>query len=673
MDPLALLRAIMTTAGAVVMGSGFLLWYVKEGLGKSGGVRWRGQVVTMILVAAAIGVVATAGVAVGTAGTAAAAANIFAVELGTVGVFLSQTWSGKVMLVVLASAVLTLVAAVLAWMLRARPRVCEVLTLVAADLAGLGLAAIAFASHPTSLEPEWAGLGLSILHRIALGLWLGGLPALVLLIGTGTVPGETRHIATFILARFSRIAIAAMAVLLVTGTILTWYIVGNFASLIGTIYGLTLVAKLVALAGVLYIAHGLREHLLPALAAEPTGAALASYGTRVKIETGLALLIVVLASFMANRAPPEHEDIFWLLPFRFSFRATWDLPWTPTLFVVGTIVTLVGVALLVLAWRSPARLAKLQPRQGMALGGFTVVAGAALALPAISVQAYPGTYLTPNVDFAVESIAHGLEKFEDNCTLCHGAGGRGDGPAGFGLPVPPADLTAPHAAIHTAGDMYWWLTYGIPGSIMPSFADSMNVEDRWDVINFLQAFSLGYQGRILGTRIVPDKPWLGPPDLSITDESGEALRLRDYRRQNGILLAIVRGPESRARVEQLIAARDRLARLGTKIVLVAPGPEGEPLRQLAAGKILVVDKDTESAAAGFGLFTRSLTNAKHETARAPELSAEFLVDRSGYLRARWLPSEDKGPDAWSDLDALERQVTLLAKEPLRSPPKDHDH
>jgi putative copper export protein/mono/diheme cytochrome c family protein len=673
MDLLAFLRAVMTIAAAIVMGSGFLLWYVREGLGKPSAIRWRGRVMSLMLISAALGVVGTLGVVVGTAGAAAGASGFLAVEPSSVWLLVSQTWSGKILLAAVLCSVATLVAAAAAWLLRGRVGISEVVSLVAADVAGIGLAVIAFASHPTSLEPEWLGLGLAILHRIALGLWLGGLPALVLLVGTGTASGETQHVAYPILERFSRIAIAAMAVLLVTGTILAWFIVGNFASLIGTFYGLTLVAKLVALAAVLFIAHGLRKQLLPKLAAEPSETVLTEYAKRVKIELGFALLIVLLASVMGNIAPPEHEDIFWLLPFRFSFRATWDLPWVPAMFLGGTALALVGVALLVLALRASSRPANLQPRYGIALGGFTVLAGAALALPAISVQAFPGTFLTPNVDFAVESIAHGLGEFEDNCTPCHGAGGRGDGLAGFGLPIPPADLTAPHAARHTAGDMFWWLTHGIPGSTMPAFGDSMSVEDRWDVINFLQAFSLGYQGRLLSARVLPNKPWLDPPDLSVTDETGEALRLRDYRRQSALLVVIAMGPQGRARVEQLLAARNRLAKLGTKIVLVAPGADGDSLRALAEGKILVVDKDTDSAAATFGLFARSLTNAKVATARVPEQNAEFLIDRSGYLRARWLPAEDQGAGRWDDLDLLQSQLAILAQEPDWPPPKDHDH
>lgn len=662
----------MTIMAAIVVGSGFLVWYAREARAKTGGTIWRHRVALMNLIAAGLGLVAAGLMVNGTAATAALSGSIFSFDPKIVDLFVSQTWSGGVFLFMVWCSGATLVLAAIAYFLRAKPEISDLFSLAAAAGAAVALASIAFASHPVSLEPPWFGVILSIAHRIALGLWFGGLPALLLLIGLGAVTGDTGRLAVLVLTRFSTIAVAAIGVLLGTGLILTIYIVGNFASLLGTVYGYWLIVKLLALAGVFYIAYGLRQHLLPRLEEDASEAGIAAYASKVKVETGLAVLILVSASFMGNSAPPEHEDIYWPLPFRFSLRATWGEPWVPSLVIIGSVLFLAGAALAYLAWRSRAP-AGLPPRTGLALGSAAVIAGGALALPAISVRAYPDSYLTPDVDFAVESIAHGLDRYEAYCSPCHGVGGRGDGPAGKGLPLRPADLTEPHTALHTAGDMFWWLTHGIPEGGMPGFGDALTVEERWDLINFLQDFTLGYQARIINTRIVPNQPWLGPPDLSVTDEKGEVLRLRDYREDSGLLLVLAFGPEDRARVEQLIAARDRLAKFNTKIVLVAAGPEAEPLRKLAASKILLVDTDAESAAATFGMLSRSLTNAKQESVRVPRQAAEFLIDRSGYLRARWIPSEDKGPDAWSDLDALERQVRLMAAEPLRDPPIDHDH
>ena len=149
--------------------------------------------------------------------------------------------------------------------------------------------------------------------------------------------------------------------------------------------------------------------------------------------------------------------------------------------------------------------------------------GARFAFPAISVQAFPDTYLATDIPFAATSIAAGLKHYEENCTGCHGVSGHGDGPAASSLPVKPADLSAPHTALHTAGDLYWWVTHGIPASGMPAFADVLTNDDRWDIINFLGAFAIGYQARIIEPKINPGQYWLAPPDFQVTDETGNTI------------------------------------------------------------------------------------------------------------------------------------------------------
>jgi putative copper resistance protein D len=207
---------------------------------------------------------------------------------------------------------------------------------------------------------------------------------------------------------------------------------------------------------------------------------------------------------------------------------------------------------------------------------------------------------------------------------------------------------------------------------MPGFHDALTDDERWDIINFLGAFAVGYQARSIEPRIFPGQYWLGPPDFQITDETGTARLLSDYQAKSAFLLVLLSCSEDsigqdRARLEQLLGARERLGALGAKIILVAPGKICEPLRELAAGKILVADRDTADVAATYGLYTRSFHNRKMDVVRVPELHAEFLIDRSGYIRARWLPEEDS---SWSDLGFVESQLELLSREPLHPPPPD---
>jgi len=62
--------------------------------------------------------------------------------------------------------------------------------------------------------------------------------------------------------------------------------------------------------------------------------------------------------------------------------------------------------------------------------------------PAIE-PAYPTSYYSPTEPYAAASIVRGAAVYAENCVLCHGAMGHGDGPAAEGLPIRPADLTEP--------------------------------------------------------------------------------------------------------------------------------------------------------------------------------------------------------------------------------------
>jgi len=676
-DPFAVVRAFGTLGAATTVGTGALVWYTRDALVPAGGAIWRRRVVLAVLVASIVSAIATVAGVIGAA-AAAAQVGVFAVDGSIVETFLFKTGVGHIEIVEIGLAAAACVPAAIAWVMLKNTQVSDVALLAAALISAANLATVPFASHPVTLDAQIAGILSAIAHRLALSLWLGGLPALILLIGAGPVPDDTRRVAALVLRRFSQVATVAMGIILLTGALLTWFLVGNFPGLIGTEYGRLLILKLAFLGGVLFIASGLQRHLLPLLELKPSDPTFLSYANRVKLETVFAVLIVVIASDMAGLAPPEHENIVWPLPFRFSFAATWAIPWVPTRFIGGIALSLAGLGVLAISLVPQLRPAwfRLPKNVSLGAGAIAAIAGGGLAFPAISVQAYPDTYLTTDIPYAARSIAAGLKHYEDNCTGCHGTSGHGDGPLAASLPIKPADLSAPHTALHTAGDLYWWVTHGIENSPMPAFGDTLTDDERWDIINFLGAYSVGYQARIIEPRVQPGQYWLAPPDVELTDENGKTVLLTDYRQKSAILLMLFSCTQENiaqetARFNQLMAARERLAAAGTRIALIAPGSLCEPLRSAAAGKILVVDHDTADAAATFGLFTRSVHNRQQTVVRVPDTHAEFLIDRSGYIRARWLPAED---DTWSDPGFIMAQLDILNREPPAPPPPGpHDH
>ncbi len=113
-------------------------------------------------------------------------------------------------------------------------------TVVAAGIAGTW----ALAEHAsTGIQPGVA-MPVDILHLLAVAAWLGGLTTL--LVALYRAPSVERAA----VERFSRVAFAAVAVLVATGLYQSWRQVGSWSALTGTRYGQLLLVK-IGLMGVL--------------------------------------------------------------------------------------------------------------------------------------------------------------------------------------------------------------------------------------------------------------------------------------------------------------------------------------------------------------------------------------------------------------------------------------
>jgi mono/diheme cytochrome c family protein len=97
-----------------------------------------------------------------------------------------------------------------------------------------------------------------------------------------------------------------------------------------------------------------------------------------------------------------------------------------------------------------------------------------------------------------ESVKRGGELFQSmNCGLCHGKDGKGHGPSAAALtdssgdPIVPFDFTAGtrFKCGESDQDMFRDLVTGLDGTPMPSFADAMNPDQRWDVVHYIRTLS----------------------------------------------------------------------------------------------------------------------------------------------------------------------------------------
>jgi putative copper resistance protein D len=189
------------------------------------------------------------------------------------------------------------------------------------------LVSFAWTGHG-SLNSGGAGalhLGADLLHLLAAGLWFGALPPLALLAARANRsarPADARA-ARFALQRFSAIGAGIVGVLVLSGIVNSWYLIGpaNWRALFVTAYGITLLLKLALFAAMLALAANHRWRLTPALAAYQGGdsapprdanqagdsaasGALRRLHTGLALETLLAILVVAAVSVLGSLPPP---------------------------------------------------------------------------------------------------------------------------------------------------------------------------------------------------------------------------------------------------------------------------------------------------------------------------------------------------------------------------------
>ena len=99
--------------------------------------------------------------------------------------------------------------------------------------------------------------------------------------------------------------------------------------------------------------------------------------------------------------------------------------------------------------------------------------------------------LTNPLPRTADTVQRGAVVYQQNCSSCHGATGRGDGPKSRGLSPPPANLAWLSRMPMVEWDplMYWTVAEGgAPlGTAMPSFKDILSTNDIWSVIAYIQA------------------------------------------------------------------------------------------------------------------------------------------------------------------------------------------
>jgi len=572
-------------------------------------------------------------------------------------------------------------------------------------LSSLMLLIGSFKSHAAALEPVWPGLLGNSLHVLAAGSWFGALPALILLLRSSAQQNTTFSDHATIeqtLKRFSVLATLMVGVILFSGTFLGYQQVGRWGELFSTPYGIYLISKIVLFVLMLLVASIIRLRYMPRYKNnKPSPLITVAISKWVMLETFIGIALLAVASILKSTTPATHEEnIIWPFNFRYSLAGTWEIePNIKTQAILGLCLIVLSIVIATYLYRiknSKALAIKALTTKALAIiiGATLSIAGLLISLPPLSVEANPDTYRNSTVPYDSISIKTGEALYRKHCISCHDDEGMGMGDFAMVLEPKPSNFMDMHSGLHTAGDIFWFLKQGLKDEItFNSFALAMldpaeqkdiksinskhiygNVfddEELWDLINYLNALSSSHMGSSLGTHIEPEKPFLGAPDFyySTASKSGN---LKDFRQNKASLLVFFSWPEEKERLDFFKENYQQITENNAEIIAITTHGSKSMSSYSASYPFPIITDEAESIIQTYRLFRRSTMLSRDFDNQAPLTHIEFIIDRFGYMRARWIPGTNTA--SWEDSALLIQQLSELAEEEeILPPPDEHVH
>lgn len=537
---------------------------------------------------------------------------------------------------------------------------------IAAGVIALGLlSTIAWTGHANGDQGQSRIIHLAsdVVHLLAAGAWLGALPALAFILFNARhdPSGRALELAALATRRFSTLAIAAVSALALTGVVNSWYTLGSLPALLGTDYGRLLSLKLLLFGAMLALAAMNRFRYTPQLVqAASCGregsrcGALVRLGGNATAEIALGIAVLCIVGALGVATPAAHRQTVWPFQFTFSLEAARDSS------LSIAVCLAVFLASIILASR-----ALRHRRVAIACAAGVALVALYIPLSLLAVPANPSTYFRSPVRYSAESIAVGAQLYAGQCSACHGPRGHGDGPAAAALPERPPNL-AEHVLHHREGDLLWWIEHGIPDTPMPAFDAQMRERQIWEVINLLRAQAEAEAERLMGSAV---QSWaIEAPDFSFQIDRYRQESLAEQRGHAGVLLVLFDPSESLARVRALSKSQIELQQAGLRVIAIptrAEAGSAAGLRDIDAPIVASFDRRIISA---YALFAPVKADRND---RSKPNHAEFLIDRQGYIRARWAPD---GGAEWLQTPYLLSQTLAMDREkPRPSYSHDDDH
>ena len=171
----------------------------------------------------------------------------------------------------------------------------------------------ALSGHGSTQSPVALNFPVNVIHVAAMGVWLGGLATLLLVAPRATrelEPGDRSRVLAGSLSRFSRIAFACVAAILLTGLIQAYVYVRHLDDLLDTGYGRAVLVKFLLLVAILIpLGAYNRRRSVPRLnriaaGGESPGAAGLMLRRALRAEVAVLVIVLGVTGALASYAPP---------------------------------------------------------------------------------------------------------------------------------------------------------------------------------------------------------------------------------------------------------------------------------------------------------------------------------------------------------------------------------
>lgn len=114
----------------------------------------------------------------------------------------------------------------------------------------------------------------------------------------------------------------------------------------------------------------------------------------------------------------------------------------------------------------------------------------------------------PNVDSATAANG-GAGIFRQNCAVCHGTNGLGNGPNALAMNKKPANFSRPFFKSYSDKTWYYKIAEGVPGTRMPRWKLILEPEQMWYLVAFLKTLPQDKEVIIQDYQSINDKVWEG--------------------------------------------------------------------------------------------------------------------------------------------------------------------